>query len=86
VKYVFRGNAPQEEPDGDGGLRILRPLDTREFDEDPGYPWELLEGPFAEPEAGTSPPAQLPPRVPPADPVVITPDGPRLPATGTEGA
>lgn len=49
AEYRYMGPGPQE--DGDGGL--IRPLDVREFDEDPGRPWEPLdEEKAAEPDDG----------------------------------
>ena len=59
ARYVYEGRAPRD--DGDGGL--LRPLDEREFDTDPGAPWRELPEPD-EPEK----PAEAP--APPAGPKV----------------
>jgi hypothetical protein len=75
VKYVFRGNAPQEYEDPDGLLLVDHPLDEREFDEDPGDPWEAVDAPEK---------AEPPAKAPAGPAVVITPDGPRAPVS--EGA
>jgi hypothetical protein len=59
AQYRYGGKEPV--PDGQGG--ILRPLDTREFGEPPGEPWELAEAapqdaPPDEPPADDTPPAK----------------------------
>jgi len=73
VKYVFRGNAPQEWVNDDGVLVIIRPGDEVSFPAPPGWgEWEQVR----EPEA-----AEKPAKAPAEPDVVITPDGPRKPST-----
>jgi hypothetical protein len=74
ARYVYEGTAP--EADGDGGL--VRPLDVREFDADPGWgAWRRLGD--GDPQNAPEP-LQAVPALPPAPPPAAD-----MPATGTEG-
>lgn len=82
AEYVFKGGGPQEYAGADGVLLIDHPLDVREFDADPGPPWEQVKAAAADEPAADIPAAAAKPE--PA--VTITPDGPRPPAPAAPAA